>query len=168
MNNAQNVAPVPEIQSATHSPTRETPDLHRYFLISRLAAARADLLWRLLGLDEQTLTEVPVLDDWTVKDILAHIAAWDRWEHQTMRQMIEGKAPDFTAAQDVDRFNAAVIAVWRVRTLDEVLAELEDARAAWVAWLQSLPVEEFFQRRRYGNDEWFFPDCLRIQWEHDT
>lgn len=168
MNSAQNVAPVSETQTATRSPTRETPDLHRHSLISHLAAARADLLGQLLGLDERTLTESPVLDDWTVKDILAHIAAWDRWEHQVMRQMVEGEAPDFTAVQDVDRFNAAVVEMWRARTLGEVLTELENARAVWTAWLQSLPVEEFFRRRRYDNDEWFFPDCLRVQWEHDA
>lgn len=168
MNNAQDVVSVSETQAVTHSPTRESSDLYRYSLISRLAAERAGLLWRLLGLDEQTLTEEPVLDGWTVKDILAHIAAWDRWEHRTMQQMVEGKAPDFTAVEDVDRFNATVVDAWRERSLGEVLAELEDARATWVAWLQSLPVEEFFQSRRYDEYEWSFPDCLRVQWEHDA
>jgi len=168
VDNAQNVASVPGTQTVTRGSTRETPDFHRSFLISHLAAARAALLGKLLGLDEQPLTEAPVLDHWTIKDILAHIAAWDRWEYQTMRRMAEGESPDFAAVQDVDRFNAAVVATWRERPLGEVLAELEDARATWVAWLQALPVEEFFQRRRYDNYDWSFPDCLRVQWEHDT
>jgi uncharacterized damage-inducible protein DinB/predicted RNase H-like HicB family nuclease len=147
---------------------RKILDLRRRHLLSRLAAERARLLGRLMGLDEDMLTRMLVLDGWTIRDILAHIAAWDRWEYQTMRQMAEGESPDFATVQDVDRFNAAVVAAWRERFLGEVLAELEDARATWVAWLQALPVEEFFQRRRYDNDEWFFPDCLRAQWEHDA
>lgn len=59
MNSAQSVAPVSETQTVTRGPTRETPDLHRHSLISHLAAARADLLGQLLGLDKRTFTEAP-------------------------------------------------------------------------------------------------------------
>ena len=140
----------------------------RRHLLARLATERAGLLWQLMGLDGEALTEAPVLDDWTVKDVLVHIAAWDRWEYQAMKRMVEGEAPDFAAVQDVDTFNAEVVAAWRERPLDEVLTELEDARTAWVAWMESLPPEVFFQNRRFGEHDWSFPACVEVQWKHDA
>ncbi len=147
---------------------REILERRRCYLLSRLAAERAGLLWQLLNLDERTLAETPVLDNWTIQDVLAHIAAWDRWEYRAMKQMAEGEAPDFTAVRDIDSFNANAVATWRERPFSEVLAELEDARAMWVAWLQELPLEVFFQRRFYNDYEWSFPGCLEIQWKHDA
>ncbi len=47
--------------------------MRRGQLLVRLTAERTGLLEQLLGLDERTLTEEPVLDGWTVKDLLAHI-----------------------------------------------------------------------------------------------
>jgi hypothetical protein len=133
-----------------------------------LAAERAGLLEQLIGLDERTLTEKPVFDGWTVKDLLAHIAAWDRWELWEMKCMAGGKPPDLSAVRDVDSYNAAVVAAWRDRTLAEVLAELQDARAAWVSWLRALPEEEFFRQRSLGGEDWSFPGCVEVQWRHDA
>ena len=137
-------------------------------LLARLAAERAGLLEQIIGLDERTLTEVPVLDGWTIKDLLAHVAAWDRWELREMRHMASGEPPDLSAIQDMDGYNAAVVAAWRDRTLAEVLAELQDARAAWVSWLQTLPNEEFFRERLFAGEDWSFPGCVEVQWQHDA
>ena len=142
--------------------------IERAQLLARLAAERAGLLEQLIGLDERTLTDSPICDDWTVKDLLAHVAAWDRWELREMKRMASGEAPDLTAVRDMDAFNAAVVAVWRDRNLSQVLAELQAARAAWVSWLQALSEEEFFRQRLFGCEDWSFPGCLEVQWRHDT
>jgi uncharacterized damage-inducible protein DinB/predicted RNase H-like HicB family nuclease len=146
---------------------REILAAWRRHLLARLAAERADLLEQLSGLDERALTEEPVLDGWTVKDLLAHIAAWDRWELREMRHMASGEPPDLSAVRDVDSYNAAVVAAWWDRTLTEVLAELWEARAGWVAWLQALPEEQFFRQCLFEGEDWSFPGCLEVQWQHD-
>ena len=48
----------------------------RLGLLEAHSAERAGLLGQLVGLDEKTLTESPVFDDWTTKDLLAHVAGW--------------------------------------------------------------------------------------------
>jgi len=136
--------------------------------LARLVAERAGLLEQLIGLDERTLTGMPFLDGWTVKDLLAHVAAWDRWELREMRYMASGEILDLTEVRDTDAFNADVVAAWRDRTLAEVLAELREARAAWVAWLQALLEEEFFRQRLFGGEDWSFPGCVEVQWRHDA
>jgi uncharacterized damage-inducible protein DinB len=142
--------------------------IERAQLLARSAAERAGLLWQLIGLDERMLTEVPVLDGWTVQDLLAHIAAWDRWELREMKRTAGGQAPDLTAVRDLDAFNAAVVAAWRDRILAEVVTELQDARAAWVAWLRTLPEEAFFRHRSFEGEDWSFPGCVEVQWRHDA
>jgi uncharacterized damage-inducible protein DinB/predicted RNase H-like HicB family nuclease len=148
---------------------REILAAWRSHLLAHLAAERAGLLEQLIGLDERVLTEVSALDGWTVKDMLAHIAAWDRWEERTMKCMVAGEVPDFTAVQDFDASNAAFVAEWHDRTLAEVLAELQAARADWVAWLESLSEVEFFRRRSYAGWDWSFSVVpLQVQWQHDA
>ncbi len=134
-------------------------------LIARLAAGRGQLLAELLGLDEETLTETPCLERWTVKDLLAHIAAWDRWEYRQMKRSLAGEPPEDVA---VDAFNAAAVTEWRDRSLNEVLDELQDARAFWIAWLRDLPENVFFENRSFQDRDWTFPHCLEIQWRHDA
>jgi len=70
----------------------------RGVLMARLAAERAGLLEQVAGLDERGLTKVPVLDGWTIKDLLAHITAWDRFELQIAKRVLGGEVPDFTPA----------------------------------------------------------------------
>ena len=142
----------------------------RHHLLARLAAERARLLWQLLGLDRELLTLTPVFadSDWTVKDLLAHVAAWDRWEHRAMATMLAGEEPDFTAVEDMGTFNAAAVDAWRDRSLSAVLAELRATREAWVAWLQDVPLEPFFASREHQGWDWAFPSCLLVQWQHDA
>jgi len=146
---------------------REILAARRRWLVARLAAERAGLLAALWNLDERSLTGVPVVGDWTVKDLLVHIAAWDRWEERTMRSMAARKVADLAATEDFDRTNAGFVAAWREHSLEAVLAELGEARADLLAWVEGLPEEVFFEPRFHGGDDWSFPAVLQIQWEHD-
>jgi len=143
-------------------------------LLARLATARAGLLALVLYTDEKTLTDEVVHGGWTARDILAHVAAWDAWEHRAMRAMVEGEVPDFSALADLDATNAALHAEWRDLSLEQVMNELQSVREAWIAWLEELPLEECFRARSYGGYDWTFANApdqhsqFRVQWEHDA
>jgi hypothetical protein len=156
-----------------HQPTGSTAaslSHRRRRLMARLAAERAELLFQILDTDERALAESPVFEHggWTVKDLLAHIAAWDRWEHQAMGSMLAGGQPDFSAVEDIEAFNVRVVAASRDRSLAEVLVELDEARAGWLAWLRLVPSEAFFRSRWLQDWDWAFPNCLEVQWQHDA
>ena len=142
---------------------------YRRHCLARLAAERAGLLAQALYLDEETLTGEIVRGEWTVRDILAHIAAWDAWEHRAMRAMVEGEEPELSALADFEATNAALLAERRDLSLEQVLNELQSAWGEWVAWLEGLPLEEFTRARSYGGYDWTFASIpLRVQWEHDA
>jgi predicted RNase H-like HicB family nuclease/uncharacterized damage-inducible protein DinB len=147
---------------------RRILDARRHHLLARLAAERAGLMKQLLGLDYHSLTEIAVTGEWSVKDVLAHIAAWDRWEHRIMRAMRLEEVVDFAAVHDIDSTNELIVAQWRGQTFDDVLKEAEVARAEWINWLRGLAVEEFFRGRWYEGWDWSFPGCVEVQWKHDA
>jgi hypothetical protein len=47
-------------------------------LLDRLEAAWAALTDAYAGVPESTLTEPGVVDDWSVKDVLAHVTTWEQ------------------------------------------------------------------------------------------
>ena len=148
---------------------RRRLSLYRSTVLARLAAERAGLMEQLLGLDEAILTQEQITESWTAKDLLAHLAAWDRWMHRTMRDMVAGEDPDFSVLKDFDESNAAFVEPWRGSSLGVVMSEVEQARREWIAWLEGLPEETFYQQRSYGKQEWsFFVVPLRVIWEHDA
>jgi uncharacterized damage-inducible protein DinB len=135
-----------------------------------LARERAGLLWQLLDTNELALSRDAIHESsgWTVKDLLGHIAAWDRWEHNTMVSMLAGQSPDLEAVQDLDAFNLCVTRGWHHRPLHDVVVELQEARADWVSWVREVPLEPFFEARWFAGWDWSFPNCLEVQWQHDA
>jgi len=147
---------------------RERLSLYRRHLLAHLAAARAELLERLVGLQEQLLTKEPACGVWTNQDVLVHIAAWDRWVRRELGHLLAGEAADVSAVRDINGYNAANVAAWRGRSLDEVVAELQQAHTAWTSWLESVAAGEYFQRRSVGRGNWWPPFWIEVFRKHDA
>ena len=109
--------------------------------LAELNRTRAELLDTIAGLDEATLDRKGVVGEWSIKNILAHIAAWEDWVVQALPVRVStGVTPeDFRQrAEDEDRFNAEEVAEREELTPDEQLMELERTRAELLAYLASL------------------------------
>lgn len=108
------------------------------------------------------LTEPALNDGWSVKDALAHVAAWEqrclgwitsslRGEHPADRREFEATYGDEAKwAQVIDSFNARVYAENRERPLDDVLAEYRRSFAEMVQTLESLSEEDLFDGGRFA------------------
>jgi len=110
-------------------------------LLSQLEAARQELVAALQGLPEEKMT-TPMLGEWSVRDVLAHIAAWDEVAAQDLRRLAKGRVPTVAAIrgqEDVDRWNGFFVAARRPFPLSQVLAELEENRAYLRQVLAELP-----------------------------
>lgn len=136
-------------------------------LLAQLAAARTGLLAPLLHLDEETLLRSVVAGEWTAKDILSHIIGWDRWAAEQTRRLVAGEEPDLSPARDPDAYNAATVAAWRDRALEDVVTELQRVRAAWVEWMCEVPEEAFFRSRPIGGEDWHLPGWIEVFARHE-
>ena len=110
-------------------------------ILEELAHTRAALLDAIAGLDEAALERKGAVGEWSIKNALAHIAAWEAWAVQALPvRLATGKTPeDFLARiQDEDRFNAEEVAEREELTPSEQLIELERTREALLAELRGL------------------------------
>lgn len=110
-------------------------------LLEELSHTRGALLGAIAGLDAAALDRKGVVGSWSIKNTLAHIAAWeDRVAHTLPIRLATGDLPEELRAEvaDEDAWNARQTAEREELTPDEQLIELERTRAALVDFLRTL------------------------------
>ena len=65
---------------------------------------------------------------WSVKDVLAHIAYWERYTVPIVQAAARGETPDLVADDATERSNASVVAQYYQRSLAAVIADWQQAR----------------------------------------
>lgn len=88
--------------------------------------------------------EADLGDGWRVKDVLAHLALWERVANWKLSGAPVPNAADLIAREpwDLNAFNEAMRDRWRQRSDDDVLAELRAAHEALVSTVQSASEED--------------------------
>jgi len=109
-------------------------------LQSMLEESRRELAGAIQGLPDDKMT-VPLADDWSPKDIMGHITAWDEFTVSDLRRIARGRLPCLAAFReaDVDSWNAFLIRPRKLFPLPQIRAEFEEARAEMAAALKDLP-----------------------------
>jgi hypothetical protein len=107
---------------------------------SPLEEARQELLGAIDGLTPEQMA-VPVFADWSVKDILAHIASWEEYALPDFQRVARGHMPALASfrERDLDTWNALVMSLRRNFSLEQVMYELEANHKATIAALDALP-----------------------------
>ena len=111
-------------------------------LKKRLDEAHADLLAAVSGLTVEQAARATPNVNWTVQDVLAHLAGAERGHQQVIRALLAGELagqPDF----DLDTFNQADVAARAGWTLALVLEDLNAGRAGTLALLESMGVNDW-------------------------
>lgn len=91
-------------------------------LLALMAAGRARLLAAIDGLSPEEMVQPGAAGDWSVKDVLAHIAAWQSRLVRLLFQLSRNQKPQ-SDGRDVDTINAEIYAQQKDRALDLVLAD---------------------------------------------
>lgn len=106
----------------------------------------------LAPLSESQMTTPGANGDWSIKDIIAHIASWQRF----LLDRLEAAAKDSTptlpmleSSEEVDRLNARFYEENRTRSLPEVMNELETTFMQVLKSVWSLPAEALFEADRF-------------------
>lgn len=103
-----------------------------------MAAERATLLWRLLGVDEATLARRAIFDDYHASDLLAHVAAWDELYAGRTALVLAGKSSEI-ASVDLHERNAMLKARHAGWSLKEAVEACEAARRRFIETLGAVP-----------------------------
>ncbi|MBK9713571.1 MAG: DinB family protein [Kouleothrix sp.] len=133
--------------------------------IAALDRTRAELLDAIRGLDERALDRKGAVGDWSIKNMLAHIAAWEEWVVQALPARLAAATtpPDMRARlQDEDRFNAEEVAEREELTPGEQLMELERTRAELLAYLRGLDQPTLARAQPWDTWPGTIPDYLLV------
>ena len=109
----------------------------------RVRSAHRGLMEALEGLSEEEATRPASLNaEWSVKDALSHITAWEIEGAQRLREIQAGTwKPQRLSHEMIDDFNRRAVSERLARTFAEVSTEFDKAHAEMEQLLISLPDE---------------------------
>lgn len=113
-------------------------------------------------LNPEQITRLGYQDDWSVKDLMAHMGCWDAEAAQALEQLRLGTYARWD--RDVDDFNRECFEACHDLDLDTVWAQLHSARARMLEELGCLP-EDLLDRGGTAW-EWFEESGITHHDEH--
>ena len=112
-------------------------------LIEKLARNR-DELWRVLeGLTDDQIAAIPVVGEWTIKDVVGHVAYWEGVILDHVRESFtEGRPRPMRDDENDDIVNPREAAKRRNRPWARIKAEFANVRAALIGKVEGLSASE--------------------------
>jgi hypothetical protein len=122
---------------------REAQDLGRSagpkkVLLAALAAGREELLAAAALVPSEERASRPMCGEWTLKDVLGHMADWEWLGVKGLRLMAAGDAPLVEQIADVDTWNRDHAQARREQSWKKVWNDLHEARRALLEVLGKL------------------------------
>jgi len=135
--------------------------------IRRIEAVRRSTLAFVARLPEDAIARPLTIDQWSVKDVLAHLMSCDEETVRRFKLIARGRGDRivwFRGMADADRFNARTVGAARRLGVAAVLRRMERAHADVIEWLGRLPLASL----RDPSHEWTVVDWLPVPgWKHE-
>jgi len=124
--------------------------MDRQKLLKQLDRAWMIFMESYADLSDSQLTEPGVTGDWSVKDIIAHVTWWEEEALKHLPLIIKGgRAPRYSPKYGgIDAFNALMTEEKQGLSLGEVLAQQEETHRRLIAYIRSVPEEQFTNETR--------------------
>lgn len=109
---------------------------------ARLAAERARLFWSIRGLSTETMTELEVMPDWSVKDLLAHVAYYDGFHTNRIHMVANGRIAEIKEIGDkaaLAKYNAQLLKQFKDVPMEQAIAMLLKERSGFKATFKTIP-----------------------------
>lgn len=121
--------------------------------------------WRfqraLAQLEQNEMTDIPIEENWTVKDVVAHITFWESnlltWMQETTEGRPISRPEEGLTDEKVDALNAENYRRNELRSIHDVLADAQETHQALMDVLLHLPEDpkdERYHAWRNGEPPW--------------
>ncbi len=126
------------------------------YLLDLLTETHSAVQTTVAEIDPEMPVYIDTDTDWCVRDILGHIATWDREVTKSLRAFLaETEYLTLSLDEEEDDFNQQAVLAQRELTTQQLFAEWEQARAEFKAAVREIPAEQFPGDLRYPwGDEW--------------
>jgi hypothetical protein len=123
-------------------------------LLSDIVTERRRLEKNLAALSQAEMIQPGVTGNWSAKDVLAHIVAWEQLFLSWYRSGLEGQTPERPpvgmSQRAIDELNEEIYETHRDRALEKVKSEFSASYQQVLAAVEEIPEEEMFAHGRYG------------------
>lgn len=145
----------------------QQPKQLRAELLARLAAERANLLYQLRGLSDETLAASAIVARWAPKDLLAHIGYWDAYYARRIGLVLAGQRSELERLdeQKLAAANAAAQKQFAGMSPAEAMALCLKERRGFLMILQQAPDALLQQRLTFGPG-WRGTMAGWVRWRH--
>jgi len=123
----------------------------RQELLEELSTARAELTQALNGLSREQMLIAGVVGMWSVKDLLAHLVAWESEVVTALNQAQNRRVPSILRIDDIDEWNEKQYRISVKRPFEAVWSDFEGVHRMLYRMLQDV-------------DEPFLTDNRRFPW----
>ena len=141
-------------------------------LLAALKTEREKLLKLLDGLPDDAYLEPGVVgSEWSLKDVLSHITAWESELVTLLAFTRRGQRPKIEiGSHDTDALNAKWHAAFKDRPLDRVLTDFHGVRGQTTHQVESLTEEQLAESKKYPwlNDTPLWKWIAEDSFEHDA
>ena len=145
-------------------------------ILAKLEEGREQFLDAIEGLSENDLQQPGVVGEWSVKDILVHLARWETELVKLLWQASQGQKPTgaLVSSESVDELNARWYQESRARPLRLALEDFHGVRTQTMRRVEELPEKAFNDLHYYrwlDNQplwEWIAGDSFDHEAEHEA
>ena len=131
--------------------------MNKAILLDKMQAGYAEMGDALAQLNEEQLTTPGVNGEWSVKDVLAHLAAWQRrilgglHDPESVGSSEETDADESLSGEErTNRLNERFYQENKTRPLTGVLADFRDSYQEMVETVQAMPEEVLFNQNAFS------------------
>jgi len=123
----------------------------RQQVLNKLEAAWVDFHQSYAGLTPAQMVQPGVMDNWSVKDLIAHVG-W--WEEETLKHLPgvlnKIRPPKYSDLYGgLDAFNALMTQKWQPLSMEQIHRKVDQTHAELVAYLRDIPEEQFSSKTRF-------------------
>ena len=120
-------------------------------LINKLEQAWEAFTESFTGLTDEQMVEPGVTEDWSVKDILAHVTGWEEESLKHIPHILQGiQPPRYSIAYGgIDAFNALKTEEKKGLSISEIRKQLYVTHRKVVGYIKTVPEEQFSPTSRF-------------------
>lgn len=118
-------------------------------VVDELRAARTELMAALEGLTPEQMRMAGAVGIWSVKDVLAHLTAWESELVTALNQATKKRAPQIVLIDDLDEWNAKQYHISAARSAESILVDFESVHNILCNMVAGYNEQALFDRLRY-------------------
>ena len=128
-------------------------------MLAELAAARAELNRALAGLSPEQMHVTGAVGQWSVKDVLAHLVAWESEVVTALNHVQNKRMPALMKIEDIDEWNEEQYRISVRRPLQAIQEDFEGVHRMLHHMIDDYDQDRLTDRRRFpwmeGEPLWF-------------